>query len=40
MRQVQWRWVLVGVAFIYGAQLLLAAAARLMWWACCRPASR
>lgn len=30
MKRVQWRWVLVGIAFIYGAQLVLAGAARLL----------
>ncbi len=28
MREIKWRWVLVGVVFIYGSQLLLAGAGR------------
>jgi hypothetical protein len=29
MRAIQWRWVLVGIVFIYGSQLLLGAAIQL-----------
>jgi hypothetical protein len=29
MREIRWRWVLAGVVFIYGSQLLLAGAGRV-----------